>query len=638
MKSNGLKRLLYTSMLFLLGIVVMGCQINILPPQDAVGSFSDYDEIENYLKQFYEENQSGYYYRSGVDGLFAEAAMEDATSGQNSAPKSYSVTNTQEEGIAESDTFVTDGYHLYLVRYNQFVIVDAETLDIVFTYDVTSGYLQGMFLVGDKVVLFGYEYFQKDVVEREYDYWYWNPWMYQTKVVVFDVSDKADVVIDKTLAFDNTYLVDVRMIDEYLYLVLDNYVINYGFDEESFIPQYYDSAVGSGQITLPASSIFYSPVGNELIGYLMLVSYNVADDTEADVKAYLGSSYQIYMSENNLYSVVYRYVYDEENNTYDFFAKILRFELVNHALVFQAVGTVNGSPLDQFSMDEYDGVFRIATTDYNYTITEDIWEQNIVNGVYLLDATSVGEMTPIGELTGLGKTGERIYAVRYDDELAYVVTFIQTDPLYKLDLTDPANPVILGEYFEEGVSDYLHIVSSSLMLGIGRNSVPNQWGGTWLNGVKVSLYNTSGDTPELITSFNVEGQYSYTPVQYDHKAFVYYPRPDLGVTYFAIPVFEYYNYWSNYSQNLYIYQITDAGVMTQVGELTHLVPVEEGTEYWQYYWDSIERALMIEGNIYTVSQNKIMMFDLLNGLTPLDELVFQANPIYSYPTDETKVD
>ena len=199
-------------------------------------------------------------------------------------------------------------------------------------------------------------------------------------------------------------------------------------------------------ITLPANRIFFMPDDGQSFSYLELVSFDVTDNKDINIKAYLGSSYQIYMSQNNLYTVVYRWNWDEDSRAGEYFTYVIRFEIIDHELTYKAIGKIDGYPLNQFSMDEYEGVFRIANTSYNYEF-------------YLLDATSEDTMTQISVLEGLGKPGERIYAVRYTNETAYVVTFVNTDPLYKLDLSDPENPEIVGELYEEGVSDYLHNIS-----------------------------------------------------------------------------------------------------------------------------------------------------------------------------------
>ena len=304
----------------------------------------------------------------------------------------------------------------------------------------------------------------------------------------------------------------------------------------------------------------------------------------------------------------------------------MRFAIENNQLVYKAMGVVEGSPLNQFSMDEYDGVFRIATTGYKYesnTFTID-------NFLYQLDATSEGAMTEISVLGDLGKPGERIFSVRYNEEIAYVVTFVQTDPLYKLDLSDPDDPVILGELYEDGVSDYLHVITENLLLGIGRESLTEgEW--TRFTGVKVSLYDTTEDTPINLDTYLAEGEYSYTNVMWDHKAFMSFTPQGEDFTYVAIPIYEYYDNYSGFSQSVYLFKVYHSGDLEMITRLTHMIKNEENN---YSYFDTIERALIIENHIYTVSYSGLFKFDIDNNFSLIDNI--ELNPsyysIYGYPT------
>src|SRR5690606_4427933 len=115
---------------------------------------------------------------------------------------------------------------------------------------------------------------------------------------------------------------------------------------------------------------------------------------------------------------------------------------------YRAHGSVPGTVLNRFSMDEYDGHFRIATT------TGRIWgegEDQSKNHLFILD----GNMNRVGEETDIAP-GERIYAVRFMGERAYMVTFRTVDPLFAIDVSDPAAPKVLGALKIPGYSDYLH--------------------------------------------------------------------------------------------------------------------------------------------------------------------------------------
>jgi uncharacterized secreted protein with C-terminal beta-propeller domain len=284
----------------------------------------------------------------------------------------------------------------------------------------------------------------------------------------------------------------------------------------------------------------------------------------------------------------------------------LRFEIVDKKLVFRAANQIKGWTLNQFSFDEYEGVLRVATTDYEW----DGETMTINNQLYLLDATD-GELTQISVLEGLGKPGERIYAVRMSGDTGYVVTFQNIDPLYKLDLSNPEQPLKVGELEEEGVSDYLHPIGDDLMIGIGRQA-DSSGEFTVFTGVKVALYDVSGDDPVTIETLLVEGQYSYSPVTYNHKLFVEYDWNESLL--FAIPVYGYADDYDRYYQGVYVYQV-DGRDISQVALLM------EETEL--YYYTYIEKAIFIGDSVYTISYAQINEFDMNNDFERIDTLILE---------------
>lgn len=694
---NGMKRFLSLVLFSFLGLSIIACNdLNYeAPTGDNVGSFRTYDDLKEYLSTVYESSDNYYYSNEALTtaaSIAGEAVNSPTADSAQEAERDYSKSNDQVDGVQESDRILTDGYKIYILSGNKFFIVDADTLNVDFEYEFmedntsyyTYGYLDNMYLYEGNIVLTSYVY-SYEIIERDdcivytsgaynpddetltttvtaavgddatetilnedesssdaksEEYYYYDcydyNYSYGTKVVVLDVEDTSNVTVARELYFESAYLADTRMIDGTLYMILDNYMIQYGFDEELYIPRYMDSIESNELVNIPANRIYYLPNDGQSFGYLMLASFDVAGDEAVNVKAYLGSTYQIYMSQNNLYTVINKWTYNQETFRYDYFTYVVRFEIENKELVYKAIGRVEGSPLNQFSMDEYDGVFRIATTGYSYDETS--W--SIDNYMFLLDATTDDTMDQLSMISGLGKPGERIYSVRYNEEFAYVVTFVQTDPLYKLDLSNPEDPIILGELYEDGVSDYLHIINDDLLLGIGRNAVTD---GDWtrFTGVKVALYDTTGDLPINLETYLVEGEYSYTNVMWDHKAFVSFTPIDADFTYVAIPVYEYYeDYWT-YSQSLYVFKVFHSGDLELLSKLTHMVQDEEG--YYPYY-DSIERAVMIDNHIYTVSYSSIKMFDMDNEFAEINsqELNAAYYSMWGYPvatgTDALLVD
>lgn len=625
-----MKKILLSMIILFVTVVLIGCQskttkVNNLPDISSVGSFENYDQLKSYLSQFYEKKDGYYSLKGGLRFFTTDLMLEsvgavdnnvDYTSDTTSA-NNFSQTNTQVDGVDESDTVITDGDYIYLVTMGKFVIVKVDTLQIVYTYKADNLYLDTMYFDDNRVVLLGNESHQIEIDEkndevRDFYSYYW----YQSgvKVVILDIEDKENVTVAKELYFDQSYLTQSRMIDGQLFLIMNNYFVNYGYIDDNFVPFYQDSAVSDDTILLPAENIYYIPNDNYSISYLLIASLNIYDDSAAQVDAYIGSTYQIYMSTNNLYSVVYRSTYDEKKGYYEYTSYVLRFALEEGKLVYKAMGAIEGSPLNQFSMDEYNGTFRIATTDWVWNNEEG---STVNNQLFILDATTLEEMEFISVLGGLGKPGERIYSVRYSGDTAFVVTFVNTDPLYKLDLSNPLEPKIVGELFENGVSDYLHEMTDKLMIGVGRQA--NNLG--QFQGVKISIYNTEGDDPVNIDTYFIEGTYSYTPVSYDHKMFVYYQPHDADYWYVAIPVFEYglvTNYEYRYTQNLYVFKITLEGDLSLAAKLPVATESSVYNEY--YYYDYLMRGLFINDSVYSISYRTIRQYDILNGFEQVKSL------------------
>jgi len=134
---------------------------------------------------------------------------------------------------------------------------------------------------------------------------------------------------------------------------------------------------------------------------------------------------------------------------------VMRFAINGTQVNYAGKGVVDGSPINQYSMDEHNGYFRIASTDWN--------QGTFVTVLNVADMQTVGRTEPMAP-------GEQMFSMRFMGDMGYVVTFEMVDPLFTIDLSDPHNPKVLGELKIPGFSQYLHPVGSGLMLGIGRDT------------------------------------------------------------------------------------------------------------------------------------------------------------------------
>jgi uncharacterized secreted protein with C-terminal beta-propeller domain len=194
---------------------------------------------------------------------------------------------------------------------------------------------------------------------------------------------------------------------------------------------------------------------------------------------------------------------------------------------YRGSGTVTGHLLNQFSMSEHDGKLRVATTEAGFglvggdaVVTDDGRRSESYVTVLADDG---GRLRRLGQVGGLGK-GERIYAVRFIGTTGYVVTFRQTDPLYTVDLSDPAAPRVAGELKIAGYSAYLHPAGDNLLIGVGQDADA----GGRTRGLQVSLFDVSDPAaPRRLQQAVLPGASS--EAEWDHHAFLWWSAASLAV-------------------------------------------------------------------------------------------------------------
>lgn len=245
-------------------------------------------------------------------------------------------------------------------------------------------------------------------------------------------------------------------------------------------------------------------------------------------------------------------------------------------------GQINGELLNQFSLDEdKEGYLRVAIT---YRDNE--YKNN--SGIFILDSS----LNLFSSLESLAKE-ERIYSVRFMGDKVFLVTFKQIDPFFVIDLQDRKNPEVLGYLKIPGYSSYLHPISDTLILGVGQDTKENQWGGVNQSGVKLSLFDVSDyKHPEEKAVFKINTESSNTPVEYDHKAFLYISKNNL----ISLPVNE--NFYTKDSEtSFYVLEITDDSII----EKEKLVHTKD--------YSNLLRSLYIGEELYTISNNHIVTYN-----------------------------
>lgn len=529
--------------------------INNTPPSTNIpvkhGDVSAYNEIYKAVNTIVEESEEKYNYLYG-DVVFNaapdmsqnDAVTEDVvtqdTVGSDSVnlqssntTTEFSETNLQVSGVDEADAVKTDGKYIYSLYGTTIYITQPNngTPKLVATIDLNDNDLEfgniEMFIYENKLSIIAQAYTptdDEDDIYSDVDYssYYFGTTLENaiTYVAVYDLSDISKPVKESTLTQSGNYR-SSRRIDNVLYITTGYTIRNYSEIEknkpESYCPTY---NVNGTTNCVPADSIIISE-DVDVISYTTIASIDLnSSDDFADICSVLGSNEEVYASQKNIY-VTSGYYKDNERKT-----QIKRFSIDGTEIAENGSFIVDGYLLNQFSMDEHNGYFRVVT-ERNQTYS----------GMYnsISNVTSAGLYIFDSNLELVGKTenvanGENVKSVRFDGDIAYFVTFRQTDPLFTVDLSDPTSPKILSELKIPGFSEYLHPFGNNLLLGFGREVDPESGID---NGLKLTMFDVTDKTNVTeISTFIFADENSYSMAEHDHKAiFVDVERKIIGIPY-----------------------------------------------------------------------------------------------------------
>lgn len=481
----------------------------------------------------------------------------------------YTDTNVQEEGVDEADLVKTDGDTLFLATGGYLLLYDvanqapAPELSRV---DI-EGYVFDMYAYNDIALVLSKIYsnvLPQDIwpeVERD-DLYYGI-----TKLTLVDYSARTAPIVVRELYLEGD-LISSRRVDAAARVVLSSYKmsseIQYYVDYEQcqdetscqeaiadliaanteiiqnttvadWLPRYYSILHTGGAPEIESGNLsecddHYRPAAPLGHGILSVVTLNLDEPAsrQADISI-VSDGLIVYASPTNLYvsgtsDLYWEWGWITEDNYHDT-CPIHRFDIAdpNGPAVYRGTAEVTGWLLNQFSMSEYQGYLRVATTFGGWP-TDD----PLQNGIFIYALEENG-FTPAGSVTGLGEN-ENLYAVRMMGSRGFIVTFMQTDPLFTIDLSDPNNPALVGELEIPGFSSYLHSMDDDHLLAIGQGG--DEWGtdGTMV----VTMFDISDfANPQQLHQYNFG--WSYSDAQYDHHAFLYDPSRNL----LALPLTDY---------------------------------------------------------------------------------------------------
>ena len=486
----------------------------------------------------------------------AAAAFGDVAVDESGAGTDFSGTNVQVAGVDEPDLVKTDGTHILSIVNGvlRYVDVSGDAPRLLGQLTLEGGWDQRFFVSGDRAFVFSNGDIYAMPFFTEGDARIMPPYGYGNQVTIvqeIDLSNPSAMKVSRTLRIDGSYL-SSRAVGDMVRVVVSSY--------PQGLPFVYPSSEAAEDLALETNKrvIEESTIENWLPAYTlydgsgkeidsgMLVDCNrmnrPADfagfDTLSVLTLDLGAALDatsgsgvvakgetVYASATSLYVATNVWVpsdaapgaLDDLSERYT--TAIHRFDITGTGpATYRASGSVDGHLLNAYSMDEYDGFLRVATTDGAPWGSTDTTRSHVV-----VLAERDGQLVQAGEVGDMGK-GESIYSVRFIGPAAYVVTFRQTDPLYVVDLSDPESPTVAGELKINGYSAYLHPMGEGRLLGVGQDA--DSQGRT--TGSKATLFDVSDPSdPKVVSSWTLAD--SYSDVEWDQLAFLSWPPASIVV-------------------------------------------------------------------------------------------------------------
>lgn len=559
--------------------------------------------VEVYSSSFKptQKSQSGEF--SGSVGTISTSGETSFSTSPSSATSpavqgtTWSGTNNQVRGVEEADLVKTDGTYIYAITGNTLAIVQANPPESarVLASRQFSGTPRYLYLYGDRLVL---------ITETEEPEEFWDCGTglcrnypltpVRTGIFVFSVKDPSHPALLREIKVDG-YYEDSRMIGPVLYFISTGTVDP--FSSDVTFPKVMDSAGGT---LIPA--VNYFDASDSEYALTLIGAVDVTADEPVKAKTFLiGSAGTVYVSSTTLYIAIPESVDYHAGKTRDM-TSVYAFTLDDGRLSYAARGTVEGTPLNQFSLDEYNGYLRIATTTQGWARGQSTRSSTVSVLNRQLDTVgTLGDLAP----------GEKIYAARFMGDRLYLVTFRETDPLFVIDLADPYHLNVLGELHIPGFSQYLHPYDATHLIGIGKEST---WGG-----LKIALFDVSDVHNPVLVSEKILGSYgSDSEVLRDHRAFLLDREKNLLVlpAYIVERTGPSQTGGSTEWSGAYVFGVgADRGFSLKGIVVHHQGPRESGTD--------VKRSLYIDEVLYTMSPEKIVMSDLANATHLIGEVRFR---------------
>jgi hypothetical protein len=528
------------------------------------------------------------------DGPGPSPAPGDPNLSAGGDGEGHSGTTTQEEGVDESDVVKTDGRNLYVISsHNSNSVLRIVGLGTggetqLLSETELEGYGRDLYLHGSQVVVLtsggGYAYpilfdgvavgaagaaeitegeSNDDVINLEPisvdigivppgEFVYERP---STRTTVVDVSNPAAPRVLSSTKIDGS-TASSRMVNGVMHLVLANYQEYYydvlprlgapeldvsDVDAELILPKYTrtnaDGTEESGNVVTWEN--LYRPTDPDGFGVVTVVDMDIDADARFTAAGVVAEPGLIYSSTEALYLTDTNYDWQGRSRTT---TDVYKFKYDGRGAIPVAFGSVPGRILNQYSMSEHNGNLRVATTfDASWSFDEETGIGGQVtessNNVYVL-AQADAALNVVGRIENIAP-GETIQSARFLGDRGYVVTFLQIDPLFTVDLADPANPRLMGQLKVPGFSTFLTPIDANHMLAVGQYIPPPETPGNW--GVQLSIFDVTDFANPALKSNVILGAdantSAYSEALWDPKALTYFAEG--GVIALPMSIYDY---------------------------------------------------------------------------------------------------
>ncbi|UUV24885.1 MULTISPECIES: beta-propeller domain-containing protein [Lysinibacillus] len=549
-----------------------------------------------------------------------DESLQSAASEDKATANNESTTNNQVEGVEEGDIVIVKDGFIYTAKDQSITVVNAKdpnNLKMATSIKLKdSQYISKLALYDNLLIAIGDQYIEKAGTAM-------------VTASIYDISNPSNPKHVRDVGQEG-FLQDIRITKDTLYLIGNMYPNYWMLQEDKktdLKPKTFDSIAGTEYKSLPLEKISILP--NTMDGtYSLITAVDLKNGakTTANTKGYLGGSSGLYMSENALYLTTPMYESNidvsSEKRDMDMIwlprsadTQIFKWNVDGTTLNFVGSTEVKGTVLNQYSMDEYKGNFRIFTTEGN------TWNEKSTsyNHLFILDE----HLKTLGSVKDMAP-GEKIYSARFMGEKAYVVTFKQVDPLFVIDVANPKKPAVLGELKIPGFSNYLHPLDDTHLIGIGYDTEQRYDSYTKRNftvttNMKMSLFDVSDfRNPKEQSTVKIGGKGSSSEVQYNPKALF----RNKEFNYFGFPVVLYEAgkgdevvYQGHGAQ---IYEITAEKGIVLKGNIIN----RNNNESYESWERVVQRVVYIDDTLYTIARNEVKSYQL-SDFKPLDTLTIK---------------